>query len=111
MHLNGDSTSEIAEKTEISRTTQWRIRSSRDSDDFKTPEKRTIERGRKPAIGFHTGRKILKAVKKKRSLTAAAIFKDKNLNHRNVSKSTVKRHLNSVGLKARHKRKRVKMTP
>ena len=111
MHLNGDSTSKIAEKTGISRTTQERIRNSRDSDGFKTPEKRTNERGRKPVIGFRTGRKIFKAVKENRSLTAAAIFRDKSLNHRNVSESTVKRYLNSVGLKARHKRKRVKMTP
>jgi transposase len=60
MHLNGYSTSEIAEKTGISITTQSRIRNSRDSDGFKTPEKRTNECGGKPVIGIHTGRKILK---------------------------------------------------
>jgi AraC-like DNA-binding protein len=111
MHLNGDCISGIAEKTGISRTTQWRTRNSRDSDGFETLEKRTNGCGLKPAIGFHTDRKILKAVKENHFLTAVTIFRDKIINRQNISESTFERYLNTVGLKTRRKRKRVKMTP
>jgi len=38
------------------------------------------------------------------------VFRDESLNKQSVSESTIERFLNSAGLKARHKRKRVKMT-
>jgi hypothetical protein len=53
---------------------------------------------------------MIKAVQNNRSLTAAAIARDLRLNHRKVSTCTIQRFLNSVGLMARRKRKRVKMT-
>jgi hypothetical protein len=40
------------------------------------PKKQKNFRGKKPAIGYHTGRKILAAVNKNRNLTAAAVFRD-----------------------------------
>jgi hypothetical protein len=50
------------------------------------------------------------AVKKNRDLTAAAMFGDESLNKRRVSNTTIQIFLDSAGLKAQHKRKRVKMT-
>ncbi len=61
-------------------------------------------------MGYHTGRKILAEVKKNRDIIAAAVFRDESLNKRRVSELTIEIFWNSAGLKARHKRKRVKMT-
>jgi hypothetical protein len=78
-------------------------------EGYKTPENKRSQCDRKSAVVYHTGDKIIKAVKDNRSLTAVDIHKDSSLNHRILSSRTIQPFLDSVGLKARRKRKKVKM--
>jgi transposase len=71
MHLKGASLAKITEETGVSRSTQSRIRKNEEEDGYLAPENHVENRGRKPAIGYQNGRKIVKASTDDRSLTAA----------------------------------------
>ncbi len=80
MHLKGASPAEITEETGVSRSTQWRIRQNEDEDGYHAPESHVENRGRKSAIGYQNGRKMVQAATDDRSLAAADIFRDETLN-------------------------------
>jgi hypothetical protein len=67
-------------------------------EGYKTPENKRSQWGRKNAVSYHTGHKIIKAVKDNHSLTAIDIHKDSSFNHRIVSSRNTQPFLDSVGL-------------
>ena len=60
-------------------------------------------------IGESTAKRLLRAAKRNRGLTAAELSRNYRLNHNRVSRWTINRLLTKNGLIARIKRKRVKM--
>jgi hypothetical protein len=71
MHLKGASPAEITQETGVLRSIQSRVRQNEDEDGYHASESHVENRGRKPAIGYQNGRKIVKASTDDRSLTAA----------------------------------------
>ena len=63
--------------------------------------KRKRGSGRKRAIGTETKTKMISTVDQNRRITAKDLFRNTEINHNNVSKTTIQRMLNAEGFRAR----------